>query len=66
MRFRLDASAVVLVAILGDAASAAAQAKTPVKYGTIAGTITAADTGKPVRAARVTFRPVAGGNATMP
>ena len=49
-----------LAALLSLAAAASAQTPPPVKRATIAGTITAADTGKPLRAARVTFRPVAG------
>jgi hypothetical protein len=49
-----------LAVLLSLAAAASAQTPPPVKRATIAGTITAADTGKPLRAARVTFRPVAG------
>ena len=60
MRLRFVCVALALLVTMTAAASA--QTPPPVKRATIAGTITAADTGKPLRAARVTFRPVAGGS----
>jgi hypothetical protein len=65
MTLRLAASTIAVFGILSGAGSAQAPAPVPVKPGAIAGTITAADTGKPLRRARVTFRPVAGGVGSM-
>ena len=58
MRVRLAATVLVLGGLVGSATVALAQP--PRKPGTIAGTVTAADTGKPLRGARVTFRAVSG------
>ena len=65
MTLRLAASTIALFGILSAAGSAQAPAQAPAKPGTIAGTITAADTGKPLRGARVSFRPVAGGGGPL-
>ena len=60
MTLRRAVPAVAMVLMLSVVMPA--QTPTPVKRATIAGTITAADTGKPLRGARVTFRPLAGGS----
>ena len=60
MTLRYASSTLAVLAVLVTLSAAWAQTPAPVKRATIAGTITAADTGKPLRAARVTFRPVAG------
>lgn len=66
MTIRFATAALVVIVIAADATLARAQPQAPApKTATIAGTVTAADTAKPLRGASVTFRPVAGDRGPM-